>query len=152
MEQVSVTVTGRERAVQRVDAIRLGLRAVQRHVARESGQLLRAALRSEAPQRTGAMAKAIGYRTSTEGETVKLRFHGPWKTHFVTKGTKEHDIWAGFYSGKSDKRFLFFEGSGVAHVHHPGANANNFVQRAYDRSISSIRDLVRAAGASLMGR
>jgi len=151
VEQVTVTVTGRDRAIARVDAIKVGQRAVQRHVASESGKLMRSALRDEAPG-TGRMGKAIGYRTSTQGETVQLRFHGPWFTHFVTKGTKAHEIWAGFYTGKSDKQFLFFEGSGVAHVHHPGAKANNFVQRAYDRSITGIRELLRAAGASLMGR
>ncbi len=113
---------------------------------------MRNALRSEAPDRTGKMRSRISYATKLSGDGIEVRFSGPWYTHFVTGGTKAHDIWAGFYTGKSDSRWLFFEGSGVEHVKHPGAQANDFVHRAYRSALGPIRELLHAASASLMGR
>lgn len=152
MNSVRVVVTGRERIGRRLDAIKVGARAVQRHVATEAGKLMRDKLRDEAPTRSGNMRRRITYKTNLNGDGVEVRFNGPWYTHLVTKGTKEHDIWAGFYTGKSDARWLFFEGSGVTHVTHPGARANDFVHRAYRSALGPIRELLHAASASLMGR
>lgn len=69
---------------------------------------------------------------------------------YVNNGTKPHEIWAGAYTGKSDKRVLAFPsafqakteprviGSGPgmkgdvdtfrAHVHHPGTEAREFTR------------------------
>jgi HK97 gp10 family phage protein len=152
VNSVSVFVTGRSRVMRRVDAIKVGARVVQRHVATEAGKLLRDKLRSEAPDRTGNMRRKIGYKTNLNGDGIEVRFDGPWYTHFVTKGTQAHDIWAGFYTGKSDTRWLFFEGSGVTHVSHPGSPANDFVHRAYRSALGPIREMIHAASASLMGR
>lgn len=152
MNNVSVTVVGRDRAIRRIDAIKLGLTAVQRRVASQSGGLLKRAIQLEAPSRTGNMRRRIGYRTRSSGGNIQVRFTGPWYSHLVTKGTKAHDIWAGFYTGKSDKRFLAFSGGGAAHVHHPGSRANDFPHRALDATRAAITEVVRVAGASLMGR
>ncbi len=67
---------------------------------------------------------------------------------YINAGTKEHDIWAGFYTGKSNKKTLAFPGTFSAkttpgvidsragsrggetvlrpYVHHPGTAARHF--------------------------
>ena len=142
-----VTVIGKDRVMGRVARIKSATEIAQRKLATDAGLAVQAALREEAPGHLGAK---ISRRSSVRNNKITVRFKAPWFTHFVTKGTKPHDIWAGFYTGKSDKRFLFFEGSGVAHVQHPGAKANHFVQRAYDTSIAPIRALIVAAGRAIL--
>lgn len=153
MYTIKTIVTGRDRTIARVNSIKVRAPQQVRQLARDAGKLLQAAIRDEAPARRGTTKRSIAYRTSSAQESVRVRFSGAWWTHFITKGTKAHDIWAGFYTGKSDKRFLFFDGSPAGRVvHHPGARANDFVHRAYARSLAPIQYLIRVAGASLMGR
>jgi|SRR5579859_3524126 len=152
MQRVSVTVIGRDRVQARVKRIKTAAEAARSRVAHDAADLVRGSLRSGAPVRRGNLRNKISYRTTSSGDKITVRFKAPWYTHFVTRGTKAHDIWAGFYSGKSDKRFLFFDGSGTTHVKHPGARANDFVKRAYDASRNGIREIVQAAGRTILGR
>lgn len=150
MQKTTVTVIGRDRIMARVARVKTAAQAARSSLAHETGDLLKGALQAEAPG-NGPLRDSVRYRTSTSQSKVTVRFSAAWFTRFVTKGTKPHDIWAGFYSGKSDKRFLFFEGEGVTHVHHPGARANDFVGRAYDASRAGIAALVKAAGRVILG-
>ena len=153
MNTVEVTVTGRDQAIERVSGIKARVGSAQQRIATESARMMTDSLRSEAPVgATGNLRDRIGYRTRLALDEIQIHFHGAPHTHLVTGGTKEHDIWAGFYTGKSDKRFLFFEGSGVAHVHHPGSTPNNFVKRGFYATIGPIRELIRASGAAVLGQ
>ena len=153
MYTIKTIVTGRDRAMARVSSIKARAPQQVRQLASDAAKLMQAAIRDEAPVRRGRTKASITYRTSSAQESIRVKFSGAWWTHFITKGTRGHDIWAGFYTGKSDKRFLFFDGSPAGRVvHHPGARANDFVRRAYARSLAPIQYLIRVAGASLMGR
>jgi len=90
--------------------------------------------------------------------SISLRQPGPQVDFFtdnqvwnwVNEGTRPHDIWAGYYTGKSNKRTLAFpsafspktrpgklaSGTGrsggptvyTPHVRHPGTKARNFIK------------------------
>lgn len=98
---------------------------------------------------------------------------------FVVKGTKPHEIWAGIYTGKSNKKVLAFAsafspkttpgviGSVAGHrgatdtfrpmVHHPGTAPRKFdeiIQQLWDRKFKvemekSMRDVAKASGHAM---
>lgn len=95
---------------------------------------------------------------------------------YVNYGTRPHDIWAGYYTGKSNKKTLAFPSSFTPktrpnvigssrgskggetvftpYVHHPGTKARNFDKvilkkwspRFKKRALQLLRDFARASG------
>lgn len=149
---LSVDVNGVKEAQSRIRSIKRAVQAGPRKVAHQVGDLVESRLQAEAPG-TGSLRGSIRYRVTVVGQEMKLRFRAAWYAKFRT-GTKPHDIWAGFYTGKSDKRFLFFGPAGgyVTHVKHPGARADDWVKRAYDSSRSAIHDVVVTVGRGVLGK
>jgi len=148
---LTVDTHGIKEARSRISSIKRAAQAGPRKVAHAVGDLVEERLRSEAPG-SGHLRGSIAYRVTAKAEVMQLRFRAAWYAKFRT-GTKPHDIWAGFYTGKSDKRWLFFSaGGGVSHVHHPGARPNDWVKRAYDSSLGAIHDLVVTTGRGILGK
>lgn len=98
---------------------------------------------------------AVYLGLSGEGEANRI-------FQYVDKGTKPHEIWAGWWTGKSDKKWLAFPsvsepkttpgviGSGPGgsagemqyrtHVHHPGTEARKFTDTLQEKWEPLFRD------------
>lgn len=145
MPDSRIDVVGLNRVEERVSGVRSRVQSGPRLLARSAGEILRDQLKAEAPARSGRLRDSITFTTSVHGEEATVRFRGAWYAHFL-RGTKAHDIWAGFYTGKSDKRFLFFSGTPISHVRHPGEARNDWIARAYAGATVPIREALGALG------
>jgi hypothetical protein len=93
------------------------------------GKVLKKTVQAEAPRRTGILRKSVSARTvrrNRPGTVVSPRPKVAFYRHFVILGTRPHQI-----------RFPNQKADGVpksqGNISHPGAKANPFVARGYDR-------------------
>lgn len=112
--------------------------------------VMRQAVKAEAPVRSGALASTIKVKTKKKGRTliagvrVGDRKKGVFYGHMVMGGTRPHTI-----TVKQAKGLNLGGGAARKSVQHPGARANNFVERsraaiprALDAIITKARSLV----------
>lgn len=111
-----------------------------RRIVNRAALLLRRYLRDAVPKRSGEGEKSITFVVGQVGSSVVAQFFGAKHLSYVIHGTKAHDIWAGFYTGRSNKKALYWPGAAhpVTHVRHPGTKPNDFRQPAMRRLRSSI--------------
>ncbi len=121
------------------------LQRERREAGRRSGRRMVGAMRRHAPRKTGAFAAGLFFRTYDYGYETQVRFyaggaHG-YLLHWITDGTGPHVIPKGGSAAQLAKGYplTFFwekgpQGPGIYSywsVHHPGTEANPFVEEAY---------------------
>lgn len=125
----------------------------QRNMAREQSRLMVAALREEAPKKTGVFAQGIHYRTTvTPGgtrSTIYVRGEHAHLLEWIVGGTKPHEIPKGGSAAQLAKgyplRFFWEKGPRGPDVYyfwsvmHPGTAEDDFPQRALDRRWPDMR-------------
>lgn len=112
----------------------------QRDGMRTEGRRMVVLMRDEAPKKTGAFAKRIGFKTFIRGSTAGFRVHMQQPLgKFITEGTSAHTI------RPKTKKALFWEGAAhpVAMVRHPGTKANKFPGRAFRRWLPGARGWIK---------
>ena len=125
---------------------------VEAKVVRQSlaagARVVRDAAKADVPRRSGLLAQSIRVKTKVKngravaGVRVGNRKTGVFYAHMVLGGTKAHTIRA-----KKSKGLSLFGGLLRRKVQHPGAKANNFMERsktAIPRALDVIID--RAKG------
>ena len=115
----------------------------KRHAARSAANMVRRAMRREAPKATGKLRRNIRVLPVPGGYVVKPTGR---VAHLVIKGTKPHPI------GLKQAHALHFTiAGGSVFVHsaeHPGAKANPFVART--RDLATTTEAVIAAKETLL--
>lgn len=124
-------------------------------VARGTRALLVPAIRAAAPtgrgktgkypHPPGTLAKKVGARQirTRQGEIAAVSVgpkrgkNGAWWGGWVIRGTKPHDIKA------KNAGSLFFNGSNITEVHHPGAKPNPFVNRGVEGRETSLAESIK---------
>ncbi len=73
-------------------------------------------------------------------------------TPFVIKGTRPHEIWAGFYTGRTASRALSWPGAAhpTPYVQHPGTKADDFPSRALLKVGPEVRAILESTGQALV--
>ena len=116
----------------------------RRELVRTEGRQMVAALRREAPKKTGAFAKGIRYLTRDQGYIASLTIYSSGEHAFllplIVGGTRAHEIPTGGAAAQQAKGYpLSFwwakgpRGPGMYHfwsVMHPGTAENPFIDRA----------------------
>lgn len=117
---------------------------------REGGRAFAAAVKAEAPVRSGAGRDSIGFRTTQDGHTITLSIYGRDYLKYVIEGTKPHDI------EPRSGRALHFEWNGhevfFGRVHHPGTKPNNFPLRAWEKAAPLVLGAIARGIARAFGR
>lgn len=122
--QVTINISGLDQATSHLGQLQqLSVQTFLHDAAEQLSGMLKAAVVSQAPQRSGFLAGSID--ADVNGSTIVVSanaFYAP----FVLHGTGPHDIFP--VSAKA----LFWPGARhpVRHVHHPGTKANPFGERA----------------------
>ena len=140
---VTVEIVGLDALQAHLTAMQDGMAAAPRRIVMEYAKVLKRAMQSEAPVRTGAMRRGIHYRTEGAGEQATARFYDDQDyTPFVIHGTAAHDIFP--VHGKA----LFWPGAAhpVAFVHHPGTKADDFPGRAFDDTQDEVDAILETTG------
>lgn len=99
---------------------------------RDQGRRMVGLQQEEAPEKTGAFKKRIGFKTFIQANTAGFRVHMPQPLgKWIVGGTKKHPI----PTVEKKGRFLWWEGARhpVKRVMHPGTKANKFPGRALRR-------------------
>lgn len=107
------------------------------------GRIILAALKDEAPVKTGALRASIVQRsTGAQGAGFYALAYGEYVVH----GTRPHLILP------KTKQALYWPGARhpVRSVNHPGTKPNDFVQRAVLRSEPALRTLMLQNGRTLL--
>ena len=139
-------------AQKRMSSMERAFELAPRRTLYEVGLLLRTALREEAPSKTGALRRSIGFRTMPVPFGAAAIFRANRTAIFVIGGTKPHEIWAGIFTGGDQgKMALSWPGARhpVTHVHHPGTKANDFRKKAWTRVRPAVRSLLREHGRAI---
>ena len=145
--------------VQNLEATRLKLASVRKafelapkSIVHDAAIVYRRALKAAAPKKSGRMAESIGFRTVPLPIGVTAVFHANETAKFVIGGTRPHDIWAGYYTGKSDKKALYWSGADhpVPYVHHPGTRPNDFRKMAWLAAGPEVRATLRKTGSAIV--
>lgn len=150
---ITIQILGLDALTTRLRTMKASWANAPRHVVHEAAEVLKKAIQAEAPSRSGALRRGIHYRTRAIGPAVAARFTSEASyTQFVIKGTQAHDIWAGFYTGKSSKRALYWPGAAhpTPYVRHPGTRADPFPSRALARVGPQVRRILEETGAALV--
>jgi hypothetical protein len=118
------------------------LRHAMRDEARTIGRAMVSTLRAYAPRYTGEFADGFAYRTTWQGDELRLTFYvkGPhaFLLPFLTEGTRGHEIPIGGSAAQMAKGYPlhWIDKSGAHHyawsVWHPGTLPDPFVERAVD--------------------
>ena len=150
---LTIRIVGVEALNTRLQTMKRAWAEAPRAIVHQAAELLKRALQDEAPERTGALKRGIHYRTQAIGPAIAARFFTavPYAA-FVIDGTAPHDIWAGFYSGGSDKKALFWEGAShpTPYVRHPGTKPNPFPDRAMVKVGAQVRAILDETGRALV--
>jgi hypothetical protein len=128
---IEVELRGLTELQEHLQRVKEALEAAPRAVVEASARAVSERMRQEAPKRTGALARGIGYRVSGLGRVAEAHFTDDQAyTPFVIEGTRAHEILP------RQKRALFWVGAGhpVVFVHHPGTRPDDFPGRALDRA------------------
>ena len=156
--QFQVQVIGLDEAKRHMershDAMALAPRSVLHHAA----TLMRDALRHAAPEgKTEPHSRdQIDFIiTEDVARGYGARFLFPKVQMFVIKGTAAHDIWAGFYTGKSSSKVLHFTtASGeevfTPYVRHPGTKPNDFRRKAWLEVREAVMEILRETGRAVI--
>lgn len=153
MPAVTIQIVGVDALKGRFTSMRQAWAAAPRSIVNQAAQVLKKALQQEAPVRTGALRRGIRFRTQASGGAVIARFTSEAAyTPFVIQGTKPHEIWAGFYTGRSSKRVLAWSGADhpTPYVQHPGTRANDFPVRAMRKAGPLVRAILARTGQALV--
>lgn len=150
---ITIRIVGVEALNTRLQTMKKAWAEAPRAIVHQAAEVLKRALQDEAPVRSGDLKRGIHYRTQAIGPSLSARFYTDVAyTPFVIKGTQPHEIWAGFYTGKSDKRALFWEGAHhpTPYVQHPGTKANPFPDRAMLKVGPQVRSILDETGRALV--
>lgn len=146
-ELYTVHVLGADTARIRLNAIREGFEQAPKAVMHDAALVMRAALQREAPRRTGAFAKSLGFRVADEANMSVATFTAASPlAKYIIDGTKPHVIFP------SKKKALYWPGAAhpVGVVHHPGTRPNDFVSRAYEFAKPAIQGLLDSTGEGIL--
>jgi len=120
----------------------------------EAGDLMLQALRHEAPRKTGKFADGFQVetrKTYTFDDMLRIEAKGEhaFLLNYIVKGTKAHEIPKGGALAQMAKgyplRFYWENGPGGPGIYyfwsvmHPGTQPDNFIQRAMDAEMPTIR-------------
>lgn len=104
----------------------------RRDMVRILGRQFKVFAQQEAPKKSSAFASAINFRTFVGGDSVGFNVYAPEPlSTFIREGTRPHII-AGspllaFFWERVGRRMV------LPFVNHPGTQANDYLQRAYDQ-------------------
>lgn len=147
----SIKLHGEERVLERLRRVHRAMETAPEHAARGAGELVEDALRLGAPVRTGRLRAGLRMRVESRGSRATARFTSDAEyTPFVVRGTAPHDIWAGFYTGRSMERALHFGSVFVEHVRHPGTRPDDFPKRAMRDAGTLVRWRLRELAAEIV--
>jgi hypothetical protein len=150
---ITVRIVGVEALTTRLQSMKRAWAEAPRVIVHEAAEVLKRALQDEAPERSGALKRGIRYRVVPLGPALVARFTSDASyAPFVIHGTQPHEIWAGFYTGRSDKKGLFWPGADhpTPYVQHPGTAANAFTDRAMWRVGPEVRAILDQTGRALV--
>lgn len=140
---VTIELVGLDALQAHLAAMRDGMAAAPRRVVMEYAKVLKRAMQSEAPVRSGALRRGIHYRTEGAAEQATARFYDDQDyTPFVIHGTAAHDIFP------VHAKALFWPGAAhpVMFVHHPGTQPDDFPGRAFDMTQGEVDAILEATG------
>ena len=103
---------------------------------RDQGRRMKELMQEEAPEKTGAFKKRIGFITFVQSDTTGFRIRMPQPLgKWIVAGTRAHVIRA------KKKKALWWEGARhpVKQVNHPGTKKNPFTIRAAKRWFPSAK-------------
>lgn len=144
---VLVEISGLDRLNQHLASMEAGLERSAKVIVRELAAQMKRALRSEAPQGTGALRHGLSYRVSGTSTNATARFFDSQSyAFFVIKGTKAHAV--------QPIHRLDISWPGAPHpvgfIQHPGAKANPFTSRAMDKVEHDAEAPLAAVGESIV--
>lgn len=120
--------------------------AAPRFVAEKAADAILAALKQYAPEHSHRMKAELSYTLTAFGTGFVARFYGPFYTKWVIEGRGE--VWAGIFTGKSNKKFLHFwiEGKEIFTTHVRAAAPNDFRIPAMVTASPPIEAVMHEAG------